>query len=193
MFEFMLECHLLMLFLILLRALFGSFLSAKMRYALWLFIPLRFLPFGLLFEAGKQTVLVNLIGKILAMLPQVSFARFDASAIRIPVWFMTVWTVGSVLVLVWQWFVNFRFEKKLYEEREKLPQDTAAYPVYLVNDIASSCAFKIHGEKAIYVGRKAANDLEVFQTVIKHETSHLDSGDLFFWKSSNAFDSGLLF
>ena len=45
MFEFMLECHLLMLFLILLRALFGSFLSAKMRYALWLFIPLRFLPF----------------------------------------------------------------------------------------------------------------------------------------------------
>ena len=113
MFEFMLECHLLMLFLILLRALFGSFLSAKMRYALWLFIPLRFLPFGLLFEAGKQTVLVNLIGKILAMLPQVSFARFDASAIRIPVWFMTVWTVGSVLVLVWQWFVNFRFEKKL--------------------------------------------------------------------------------
>lgn len=53
MFEFMLECHLLMLFLILLRALFGSFLSAKMRYALWLFIPLRFLPFGLLFEAGK--------------------------------------------------------------------------------------------------------------------------------------------
>ena len=52
------------------------------------------------------------------MLPQVSFARFDASAIRIPVWFMTVWTVGSVLVLVWQWFVNFRFEKKLYEERE---------------------------------------------------------------------------
>ena len=79
MFEFMLECHLLMLFLILLRALFGSFLSAKMRYALWLFIPLRFLPFGLLFEAGKQTVLVNLIGKILAMLPQVSFARFDAS------------------------------------------------------------------------------------------------------------------
>lgn len=182
MFEFMLECHLLMLFLILLRALFGSFLSAKMRYALWLFIPLRFLPFGLLFEAGKQTVLVNLIGKILAMLPQVSFARFDASAIRIPVWFMTVWTVGSVLVLVWQWFVNFRFEKKLYEEREKLPQDTAAYPVYLVNDIASSCAFKIHGEKAIYVGRKAANDLEVFQTVIKHETSHLDSGDLFFGK-----------
>ena len=116
------------------------------------------------------------------MLPQVSFARFDASAIRIPVWFMTVWTVGSVLVLVWQWFVNFRFEKKLYEEREKLPQDTAAYPVYLVNDIASSCAFKIHGEKAIYVGRKAANDLEVFQTVIKHETSHLDSGDLFFGK-----------
>ena len=182
MFEFMLECHLLMLFLILLRALFGSFLSAKMRYALWLFIPLRFLPFGLLFEAGKQTVLVNLIGKILAMLPQVSFARFDASAIRIPVWFMTVWAVGSVLVLVWQWFVNFRFEKKLYEEREKLPQDTAAYPVYLVNDIASSCAFKIHGEKAIYVGRKAANDLEVFQTVIKHETSHLDSGDLFFGK-----------
>ena len=182
MFEFMLECHLLMLFLILLRALFGSFLSAKMRYALWLFIPLRFLPFGLLFEAGKQTVLVNLIGKIPAMLPQVSFARFDASAIRIPVWFMTVWTVGSVLVLVWQWFVNFRFEKKLYEEREKLPQDTAAYPVYLVNDIASSCAFKIHGEKAIYVGRKAANDLEVFQAVIKHETSHLDSGDLFFGK-----------
>ena len=51
MFEFMLECHLLMLFLILLRALFGSFLSAKMRYALWLFIPLRFLPFGLLFGA----------------------------------------------------------------------------------------------------------------------------------------------
>lgn len=144
--------------------------------------PASFLPFGLLFEAGKQTVLVNLIGKILAMLPQVSFARFDASAIRIPVWFMTVWTVGSVLVLVWQWFVNFRFEKKLYEEREKLPQDTAAYPVYLVNDIASSCAFKIHGEKAIYVGRKAANDLEVFQTVIKHETSHLDSGDLFLEK-----------
>ena len=61
MFEFMLECHLLMLFLILLRALFGSFLSAKMRYALWLFIPLRFLPFGLLFAAGKQTVLVNLV------------------------------------------------------------------------------------------------------------------------------------
>lgn len=60
MFEFMLECHLLMLFLILLRALFGSFLSAKMRYALWLFIPLRFLPFGLLFEAGKQTVLVKM-------------------------------------------------------------------------------------------------------------------------------------
>lgn len=29
MFEFILECHLLMLFLILLRALFGSFLSAK--------------------------------------------------------------------------------------------------------------------------------------------------------------------
>lgn len=182
MFEFILECHLLMLFLILLRVLFGSFLSAKMRYALWLFIPLRFLPFGLLFGAGKQIILVNLIGKILAMLPQVPFARFDASAIRIPVWLMVMWAVGSVLVLVWQWFVNFRFEKKLYEEREKLPQDTAAYPVYLVNDIASSCAFKIHGEKAIYVGRKAANDLEVFQTVIKHETSHLDSGDLFFGK-----------
>ena len=31
MFEFMLECHLLMLFLILLRALFGSFLSAVER------------------------------------------------------------------------------------------------------------------------------------------------------------------
>lgn len=182
MFEFILECHLLMLFLILLRVLFGSFLSAKMRYALWLFIPLRFLPFGLLFGAGRQIILVNLIGKILAMLPQVPFARFDASAIRIPVWLMVMWAVGSVLVLVWQWFVNFRFEKKLYEEREKLPQDTAAYPVYLVNDIASSCAFKIHGEKAIYVGRKAANDLEVFQTVIKHETSHLDSGDLFFGK-----------
>ena len=84
MFEFMLECHLLMLFLILLRALFGSFLSAKMRYALWLFIPLRFFPFGLLFGAGKQIILVNLLGKILAMLPQVPFARFDASAIRIP-------------------------------------------------------------------------------------------------------------
>ena len=43
MFEFMLECHLLMLFLILLRALFGSFLSAKMRYpasffAVWVVI-----------------------------------------------------------------------------------------------------------------------------------------------------------
>ena len=113
MFEFMLDCHLLMLFLILLRALFGSFLSAKMRYALWLFIPLRFLPSGLLFEAGKQTVLVNLIGKILAMLPQGSFARFDASAIRIPVWFMTVWTVGSIRVLVRQCFGNYRYESQL--------------------------------------------------------------------------------
>ena len=40
------------------------------------------------------------------------------SAVLIPVWLMVMWTVGSVLVLVWQWFVNFRFEKKLYEERE---------------------------------------------------------------------------
>ena len=42
MFEFMLKCHLLMLFLILLRALFGSFLSAKMRYALWVIYPASF-------------------------------------------------------------------------------------------------------------------------------------------------------
>ena len=87
MFEFMLECHLLMLFLILLRALFGSFLSAKMRYALWLFIPLRFLPFGLLFEAGKQTVLVNLIGKY-----QLCCRRFPLPGLTLP---LSVFRSGS--------------------------------------------------------------------------------------------------
>lgn len=87
MFEFILECQLLMLFLILLRALFGSFLSAKMRYALWLFIPLRFFPFGLLFGAGKQTVLVNLLGKI-----QVYCHRFHLPGLTLP---LSVFRAGS--------------------------------------------------------------------------------------------------
>ncbi len=122
-----------------------------------------------------------------------SIARFDASAIRIPVWLMVMWTVGSALVLVWQWFVNFRFEKKLYEEREKLPQDTAAYPVYLVNDIASSCAFKIHGEKSdLCRGRRQPMIWKFFRRLSNMKPVIWILG-ICFWKSSNAFDSGLLF
>lgn len=54
MFEFILECHLLMLFLILLRALFGSFLSAKMRYALWLFTRFVFYRLGCYLEQESR-------------------------------------------------------------------------------------------------------------------------------------------
>lgn len=53
MFEFYIGSHLLMLFLFY-YGLFGSFLSAKISYALWLFIPLRFYRLGCYLEQESR-------------------------------------------------------------------------------------------------------------------------------------------
>lgn len=159
------------------RILCRHLISAKWMYRLWLLVVICMIPVGGI--SGRESFLLNLFSKGMELLPNSNFVRFDPRAVRIPWYLTTVWIVGSVLVFLWEFHVNFKFEKMLFESRVRLSAPDCSYPVYEVSGLRSSCVFRVKREAGIYLGKEVLEDPNLYETILAHEACHLKAGDLF--------------
>ena len=182
MIEILVECNLLIILIIVFRSLFHRFLSAKLMYRIWILVVLRMVPIGLFFGVGKQPIILNMISVVIRKLTNNNFAFLDFSVISIPWYLLTIWILGSLITFLWEYIVNFRFERNLFENRERLYGITNAYPVYQVSNLLSSCVFKVKGKYGIYIGRDVVDNSELLRVILTHEECHLKSRDLLWGK-----------
>lgn len=183
------ESSVLIVLLIGFRRLCRSLISMRAMYALWLPVVFSMLPFDLVPGGAAHSVILNVCSRLISLAPRFiplmpdhEFVRFDFSAIH-PSWYLRmIWALGSALVFLWGFLVNFRFEKKLFENRVRVQNENCPYPIYYVPDLKSSCVFKVKGEKGIYLQKEIWEDSEVCRTILGHEICHLRAKDLFWAK-----------
>lgn len=177
-----LESSLMIVLMIGFRKLCRNLISMRVMYGLWELVVLLMLPSGYIFGRNEQTIVLDLCSRGVSFLRNREFIRFDFSFIRIPWYLLVVWAIGSVLVFLWEFFVNFRFEKMLFENRERVPNENCPYPIYYVPDLQSSCIFKVKGKAGIYLKKEVCEDPEVYRTILSHELCHMKVRDLFWAK-----------
>lgn len=177
-----LESSLMILLMIGFRKFCRNLISMRAMYGLWELVVLLMLPSGYILGRNEQTIVLDLCSKGVSFLRDREFIRFDFSLIRIPWYLLVLWAIGSALVFLWEFFVNFRFEKMLFENRVRVPDENATYPIYYVPDLRSSCIFKVKGEAGIYLKKEVCEDPEVYRTILSHEICHMKVRDLFWTK-----------
>lgn len=172
-------------FMILLMLIFRKFcrnvISMRIIYGLWLFVVLRMIPFELIGK-GNGSLVMGLLSKMISLFPEYKHIYFDFAVVRIPWYFLVLWGVGMVALLLWEFFVNFKFEKFLFENRVRVEDVNCPYPVYSVADLQSSCIFKVKGQAGIYLQESILKKPEVYQTILSHEMCHMRARDLFWAK-----------
>lgn len=164
------------------RRLCRNVVSMRVIYAMWLVPALRMLPFELVWGRGARSVILDLCSGAVSLLAGGEYARFDFRAIRIPWYLLVLWAVGSVLVFLWEFFVNVRFERFLYDNRVRVADENCPYPIYQVSGLSSSCVFKVRGKAGIYLKKEVLEEPEVYRVVVSHEICHIRAGDLFWAK-----------
>lgn len=187
-----------------LRALFGKRMSARLRYALWLLVLARLLVPGQFFTAPVEAPPVLSNAPMLQALPNVrqSFeaeqgkggeAGLPVQAIPEPseekpaagpaarkpldplAALLGIWLAGSAAMAAAFLTSNFSFARKLRRVRTPLEAD-CPLPVYAAPGLPSPCLFGVF-RPAVYVTPEAAEDPAVLRHVLAHEATHYRHGD----------------
>lgn len=164
------------------RKLCRKMISMKVIYGLWLIVVFRMLPFGLIWGGETHSIVLELFSRVISLLPNGQYVYFDFSVVRIPWYLLVLWAIGSAAVFLWEYFVNIKFERFLFENRVGVVDESCPYPVYSVSDIQSSCIFRVKGEAGIYLKEAVLKEPEVCRTILSHEICHMKAGDLFWAK-----------
>lgn len=88
---------------------------------------------------------------------------------------LVVWLAGSVGLLVWMLWVNFRFAARLRRDRVRYEGDVSyltQLPVYVAPGLKSPCLVMFLGEKVIYLPDKLSGGPEQLRHILTHETCH---------------------
>lgn len=176
------ESSIMILLMIGFRKLCRNLISMKVIYGLWLIVVLRMLPFGLIWRGETYSIVLELFSRVMSFLPKCQYVYFDFAVIRIPWYLLVLWAIGSVVVFLWESFVNIKFERFLFENRVSVVDESCPYPVYSVTDLQSSCIFRVKGQAGIYLKEAVLKEPEVYQTILSHEICHMKVRDLFWAK-----------
>lgn len=88
---------------------------------------------------------------------------------------LVVWLAGSVGLLVWILWVNFRFAARLRRERVPFEGDTCGathLPVYVAPGLKSPCLVMFLGEQVIYLPDQLPGGTAQLRHILTHETCH---------------------
>ena len=178
----LLESSLMIVFMLAFRKLCRNVLSPRIIYALWLFTAIRMLPVECLFGRDIHMLSLNAFSRLFGKIPFLRDIWFEFSMVRIPWYLLVIWVLGSVAVFIYQYFINFKFEKFLYENRVQIEDGNVPSPLYYVPDLRSSCVFKVKGKIGIYLMPEILDQPDIYRTILQHEMCHIRAKDLFWAK-----------
>ncbi len=178
----LLESSLMIVFMLAFRKLCRNALSPRIVYALWLFTAIRMLPVECLFGRDIHMLSLNAFSRLFGKIPLLRDIWFEFSMLRIPWYLLVIWVLGSVAVFLYEHFINFKFEKFLYENRVQIEDENVPSPLYYVPDLRSSCVFKVKGKIGIYLMPKILDQPDIYRTILQHEMCHIRAKDLFWAK-----------
>lgn len=178
----LLESSLMIVFMLAFRKLCRNVLSPRIVYALWLFTVFRMLPVECLFGRDIHMLSLNAFSRLFGKIPFLRDVWFEFSMVRIPWYLLVIWVLGSAAVFIYQHFINFKFEKFLYENRVQIEDENVPSPLYYVPDLRSSCVFKVKGKIGIYLMPEILDQPDIYRTILQHEMCHIRAKDLFWAK-----------
>lgn len=178
----LLESSLMIVFMLAFRKLCRNVLSPRIVYALWLFTAFHMLPVECLFGRDIHVLSLNAFSRLFGKIPFLRDIWFEFSMVRIPWYLLVIWVLGSVAVFIYQHFINFKFEKFLYENRVQIEDENVPSPLYYVPDLRSSCVFKVKGKIGIYLMPEILDQPDIYRTILQHEMCHIRAKDLFWAK-----------
>lgn len=178
----LLESSLMIIFMLVFRKLCRNVLSPRIVYALWLFTALRLLPIECLFGRDIHMLSLNAFSRLFGKIPFLRDIWFEFSMVRIPWYLLVIWVLGSVAVFLYQHFINFKFEKFLYENRVQIEDENVPFSLYYVPDLRSSCVFKVKGKIGIYLMPEILDQPDIYRAILQHEMCHIRAKDLFWAK-----------
>lgn len=178
----LLESSLMIIFMLVFRKLCRNVLSPRIVYALWFFTVFRLLPIECLFGRDIHMLSLNAFSRFFGKIPFLRDIWFEFSMVRIPWYLLVIWVLGSVAVFLYQHFINFKFEKFLYENRVQIEDENVPFSLYYVPDLRSSCVFKVKGKIGIYLMPEILDQPDIYRTILQHEMCHIRAKDLFWAK-----------
>ena len=178
----LLESSLMIIFMLVFRKLCRNVLSPRIVYALWFFAAFRLLPIECLFGRDIHMLSLNAFSRFFGKIPFLRDIWFEFSMVRIPWYLLVIWVLGSVAVFLYQHFINFKFEKFLYENRVQIEDENVPFSLYYVPDLRSSCVFKVKGKIGIYLMPEILDQPDIYRTILQHEMCHIRAKDLFWAK-----------
>ena len=178
----LLESSLMIIFMLVFRKLCRNVLSPRIVYALWLFTALRLLPIECLFGRDIHMLSLNAFSSLFGKIPFLRDIWFEISMVRSPWYLLVIWVLGSVAVFLYQHFINFKFEKFLYENRVQIEDENVPFSLYYVPDLRSSCVFKVKGKIGIYLMPEILDQPDIYRAILQHEMCHIRAKDLFWAK-----------
>lgn len=186
---------LLILTVIILRAVLGTHIPARLRYALWLLPALRLcvpisiqqalhlmprsrlsvidLPYtaGMHAPAPMHPLLENLqTGHVFTFddpTPVQAAASIDWQLVL-----LLIWIAGALAVAVWYGITNRHFSKALTQNQEYFGISPAKLPVYTVQGLRSPCLYLRHGKPCIYIPKASADNPVQLRHILAHEDMH---------------------
>ncbi len=178
----LLESSLMIVLMLGFRKLCRNILSPRIVYALWLFTAIRMLPVECLFGRDIHMLSLNTFSRLFGKVPFLREIWFEFSMVQIPWYLLVIWAVGTVVVFLYEHFINFKFEKFLYENRVEIEDENVPFPLYYVPNLRSSCVFKVKGKIGIYLMPEILDRSDIYRTILQHEMCHIHAKDLFWAK-----------
>lgn len=159
----------LILAVIILRYALRGRISLRVQYALWAPVLVRLLLPCSLFPAAFSVM--NPVNRISAVIAATGEGTTPVIKQGTDPAFLTVWLAGAAIFGVFYLFVNFRFFRKLRKERSPLYIANSKLPVYLVEQVESSCLYGLF-PPSIYTTLDCVENKELFPYIVVHETIH---------------------
>ena len=198
--EILVSSTVLILALAALRLLLRGRISPRLQYALWLLVALRLLLPGTLMKSPVSVM--NAVPDVSAAVQQLSApadrrapAKAEEAApvqtaaadtgtqpetVQLPIRTILkiVWLAGAAVLAAVMLAQNLIFLRKLRRARRAVSCPESPLPVWLVAGLPSPCLVGLFRPE-IYLTPEAAADPEVCRFVLRHELSHLRTGDPF--------------
>lgn len=198
-----LTASLLVFVVLVLRAVFGRRMGARLRYALWLPVLVRLLVPGQFFTAPVETPRALPELRTVQTLPagrrlpagrepapggelpaqavpspageEEPAAPSARKSVNVPALLGGIWLAGSAAMTAAFVLSNWSFSRKL--RRVRMPLEAVCpLPVYVAPGLPSPCLFGML-RPAVYVTPETAADPVILRHVLIHETTHYRQGD----------------
>lgn len=159
----------LILAVVALRYALRGRISLRVQYALWAPVLVRLLLPCSLFPAAFS--IMNPINRLSAAIASAGEGTTPVIKQGTDPAFLTVWLAGVAVFGLFYLIANFRFFRKLHKERSPLYIANSKLPVYLVEQVESSCLCGLV-PPAIYTTLDCVENKELFPYIVVHETIH---------------------